>query len=116
MLDNDEITRLVVRFFGTMVGVLASLILVAPVASRNLGYRVAISLAMGFIFAPILPGIWGFGFLAGEHLEFVMARGAAMGFAIWSILEFWARMLSSTEWLERLVREVIRLKVGGKDE
>lgn len=117
MIENDDTTtKLLIRGLGVLIGVLASLIFIAPAATRNVFYRVAVSIAMGFIFAPVLPHVWGFNFLAGSNLELVMARGAAMGFSIWSILELIARLLSSTEWLERLAKEIIRLRAGGRNE
>ncbi|MGR3456087.1 DUF6107 family protein [Pseudooceanicola sp.] len=116
MLDHHQITEAAIRGLGALIGVLASIILIAPDPTRNLAYRVMISLAMGFIFAPVLPHIPPFGFLGGAQLEFVMARGAAAGFGIWSVLEVIARLLSSTDWLVRLAREVIRLRTGAEGD
>lgn len=52
-------------------------------------------------------------FLRGEAIEHHMAAGCAAELCSWFILEFAARMLSSREWLEKLLVEVLRLKGDG---
>lgn len=100
-----------VRALGALAGVIASLIMVAPVGTKNAFYRVWVGVTMGVIFAPIVHQIPGLGWLAGMTVEHVMARAA---FVSWSLLEFIARMLSSTDWLVKLAQEILRLKAGNK--
>ena len=99
------------KFFGAAFGVLLSMIFVAPANTRNALYRILFAPVVGMIFAPATQAL--IPFLRGDALEHHMAAGCAAGLSCWFVLEFAARMLSSKEWLERLLREVLRLK--GKD-
>lgn len=118
MFDNDNLSHGAVRLIGTAIGVLASLIMVAPTGTKAALYRVLIGLTMGYIFAPTMDQIWGLAFLSGDELDLVLARGAAAGFAVWFILEAVARFLSSTDWLVKLLRQLVTSKnqIGGGDE
>lgn len=109
-LNEDPIPTFLMRALGAFIGVLASLIMVAPKGTRNLLYRTIVGVIMGVIFSPVMDDIFGLGFLSGPELDHVLARAAACGFSIWFILEFIARALSSQEWMERLAREFLRLK------
>tara|TARA_R110002020_G_scaffold266238_10_gene481153 strand:- start:2116 stop:2463 length:348 start_codon:yes stop_codon:yes gene_type:complete len=111
--DNEWAHPLIVRAIGSAIGVIASMIVVAPAGTRNALYRGLVGAVMGFVFAPVAPHLWGLDFLAGENLDVVLARGAAMGFVIWWILELIARLLSSSEWVDRLVKELARKRAGG---
>lgn len=115
MFNDDKISELALRFLGTLIGVLASVIMVAPDHTRAAFGRVMVGVSMGIIFAPTIPAWGAFGlnplsFLTGPQGEMIMARSAACGFTIWFILEFVARMLSSTEWLEKLARTILEDK------
>lgn len=99
------------KFFGSVFGVLLSMIFVAPSNSRNALYRILFAPVSGVIFAPATQQlVW---FLQGSSLEHHMAAGCAAGFTTWFILEYIARLMSSKEWLEKLLQEVLRLKSGG---
>lgn len=110
--QDSSTLHLIVRVLGAFIGVIASLIMVAPKGTRAAFYRVLIGVSMGTIFAPVVGDIPMLGWLQGPELEHVMARAAFAGFTVWFCLEGVARVLSSTEWLERLAREILRL--GGK--
>lgn len=102
------------KFFGAVVGVLISMVMVAPKNTANGLYRILLAPIAGVIFAPGMQNVlW---FLQGSSLEHHMAAACAAGFTCWFILEFAARMLSSEEWLHRLLEEVLRLKRQPPDE
>jgi len=99
------------KFFGSVFGVVLSMVFVAPSTHRNAIYRILFAPIAGVIFAPATQSlVW---FLQGSSLEHHMAAGCAAGFCCWFILEFVARMMSSRQWLEKLLEEVLRLKGGG---
>lgn len=101
------------KLFGSVVGVLISMVMVAPKSTRNGAYRVLLAPIAGVIFAPGVQGmLW---FLQGASLEHHMAAACTAGFSCWFILEFTARMLSSDEWLQHLLEEVLRLKGKGPE-
>lgn len=112
MFDDENSARFALRLLGTLIGVLASMIMVAPEHTKAALSRAFVSLSMGFVFGPTVP-LWGafglhpFGFLTGQDSEMIIARAAACGFCIWFILEFAARMLSSTEWMVKLAQSII---------
>ena len=104
------------KLFGSVVGVLISMVMVAPKNTRNGAYRILLAPIAGVIFAPAVQGVlW---FLQGSAIEHHMAAACAAGFSCWFVLEFTARMLSSEEWLRHLLEEVLRLKgdKGGPSE
>ena len=121
MLNDEALSTYALRIIGTFIGVLASVIMVAPEHTRAALGRVVVGVSMGFIFAPTVP-LWGalgfhpFGFLAGSENEMILARSAASGFTIWFILELLARLLSSTDWLEKLARSIIEAKTRRRDD
>lgn len=96
------------KFFGSAFGVLLSMLFVAPTNTRNALYRILFAPIAGLIFAPAVQNL--FWFLQGPGLEHHMAAGCAAGFSCWFILEFMARMLSSREWLQRLLDEILRIR------
>lgn len=101
------------KLFGSVVGVLISMVMVAPKNTRNGAYRILLAPVAGVIFAPALQGmLW---FLQGASIEHHMAAACAAGFTCWFILEFVARMLSTEEWLRLLLEEVLRLRGKGPD-
>lgn len=103
-----DMTIWAAKFFGSVVGVLISMVMVAPKTTANGLYRILLAPIAGTIFAPGVQGmIW---FLDGSTLEHHMAAACAAGFMCWFVLEFIARMMSSDEWLTRLLEEVLRLK------
>lgn len=96
------------KLVGAVVGVLISMVMVAPKSTANGLYRILLAPIAGVIFAPAMQGlVW---FLQGSTIEHHMAAGCAAGFTCWFVLEFTARMLSSEEWLTKLLEEVLRLK------
>lgn len=96
------------KLFGAVFGVLLSMVMVAPKSTANGVYRILLAPIAGVIFAPAVQGmIW---FLQGPSLEHHMAAACTAGFTCWFVLEFTARMLSSEEWLTKLLEEVLRLK------
>jgi len=100
------------KFFGSVFGVLISMVMVAPKNSRNAVYRILLAPVAGVIFAPSIQGlVW---FLQGSTLEHHMAAGCAAGFTCWFILEAAARFLSSEDTLRRLLEEMVKL--SGKDK
>jgi hypothetical protein len=99
------------KFFGSVFGVVLSMVFVAPTNSRNALYRILFAPIAGVIFSPATMALMPF--LRGEAIEHHMAAGCAAGFSCWFILEFAARLLSSREWLEKLLEEVLRLRSGG---
>lgn len=101
------------KFFGSVVGVLISMVMVAPKNSRNGAYRILLAPVAGVIFCPAMQGmLW---FLQGSTLEHYMAASCAAGFSCWFVLELCARLLSSEEWLQRLLEEVLRLRGKGPE-
>ena len=115
MFDLNDLSHGAVRLIGALIGVLVSMIMVAPDTSRAALYRFLVGLTMGFIFAPVIPNVYGMGFLAGDGTDFVLARGAATGFAVWFILEAAARLLSSRDWIVATAKAIIDLRAkGGK--
>jgi len=102
---------LAAKYFGSAFGVLLSMIFVAPSNTRNALYRILLAPVAGVIFSPPMQALVPF--LAGTGFENHMAAACAAGFSCWFVLEFAARMLSSKEWLERTLQEVLRLKGGG---
>lgn len=106
-----DLTIWAAKFFGSVFGVVLSMVFVAPTNSRNALYRILLAPIAGVIFSPATMAL--IPFLRGELLEHHMAAGCAAGFSCWFILESGARMLSSKEWLEKLLEEVLRLKGGG---
>lgn len=102
---------LAAKYFGSAFGVLLSMVFVAPSNTRNALYRILMAPIAGVIFSPptqsLLP------FLAGNGWEHHMAAGCTAGLSCWFILEAGARMLSSRDWVERTLQEVLRLKGGG---
>lgn len=114
MIDGDEqAQRLLVRALGALLGVLASLIMVAPEGTKNALYRALVGVTMGFIFAPVAPNLPFMGFLSGDGIDYALARGALMGFSIWWVLEIIARVLSSNDWIVEVLREAARLRGKG---
>lgn len=106
--DKMDMTLWAAKFFGSAFGVLLSMLFVAPTNSRNALYRILFAPLAGVVFAPsVQAAVW---FLQGNSFEHHMAAGCAAGFTCWFILEFVARMMSSREWLERLLREILKLK------
>jgi len=104
-----------VRIIGTMIGVLASLIMVAPDGTKSALYRVLIGVTMGFIFAPLIHNLPFAGFLDGDESDVALARAAVAGFITWFILEFIARMMSSTDWLVKTAQALLDIRAkGGK--
>lgn len=112
MLNDHEMLNWILRIIGSVIGAITSLIMIAPEGTRNAFYRFFVSFIMGIIFAPMVAGLPMFGWLEGATYEHYLARGAAASFPIWFILEGFARVLSSTEWMEKLATEVLRLKKG----
>lgn len=109
--DTMDYSIWAAKFFGAVVGVLISMVMVAPKSTANGLYRILLAPVAGVIFAPAAQGVlW---FLQGSTIEHHMAAGCAAGFVCWFILEFTARMLSSEEWLTKLLEEVLRLKGKG---
>lgn len=99
------------KFIGSAFGVLLSMVFVAPTNSRNALYRMLCAPIAGVIFSPATQAL--IPFLRGDGLEHHMAAACAAGFSCWFILEAGARMLSSRQWLEKLLEEVLRLRGGG---
>jgi len=100
------------KFIGAVIGVMISMIMVAPKSARNAVYRAAVSVPAGVIFAPSAQS--AFGFLQGTTIEHHLAAGCATGFACWFVLETTARFLSTEGTLRRLLEEMVRL--SGKDD
>ncbi|WP_109468528.1 DUF6107 family protein [Albibacillus kandeliae] len=109
---GDE-ARWIARALGAALGVIASMIMVAPAGTKNAFYRLWIGIVMGAIFSPVVDDIWFFGGLAGEDFDHTLARSAVAGFSVWFVLEFTARMISSTDWLVELAKEVLRMNASG---
>lgn len=115
MWGNEGWHQTAARAIGVLIGVLASLIMIAPEGTKNNAYRVLISITMGFIFAPLVPDVPFMAWTDGDSIDHAMARGAACGFAIWSVLQAIARLLSARGgFVERTLREMARLR-GGRD-
>lgn len=96
------------KFFGAVFGVVLSMVFVAPTNSRNALYRILLAPIAGVIFAPATMALVPF--LRGDLIEHHMAAACAAGFSCWFILEAGARMLSSRQWLEKLLEEILRLR------
>ncbi|MGR3599200.1 MAG: DUF6107 family protein [Heliomarina sp.] len=111
---GDE-TRWIARALGAFLGVIASMIMVAPKGTKNAFYRLWIGIVMGAIFAPVVDDIWFLGGLGGDDFDHTLVRSAVAGFGVWFVLEFTARMMSSTDWLVELAKEVLRLRANGSD-
>jgi hypothetical protein len=96
------------KFFGSAFGVLLSMLFVAPATTRNALYRICFAPIAGVIFSPAMQSaVW---FLKGDKLEHHVAAACAAGFTCWFILEFVARTLSSRQWLEALLEEILKLR------
>ena len=100
------------KYFGAAFGVLLSMLFVAPATNRNALYRILFAPIAGVIFSPAIQNlIW---FLQGQGLEHHMAAACAAGFTCWFILEYVARLMSSREWLQKLLDEILRLRDSKK--
>lgn len=110
--DNPA-TKWAMRVLGAFLGAVVSVIIVAPEGTRNALYRVWVGVIMGAIFAPVVPQIRWLSFFAGDAADLDLARAAFAGFSAWFALELFARLISNTTWVERLLREVLRLRSGG---
>lgn len=106
-----DLQTLFAKYFGAAFGVLLSMIFVAPTNSRNALYRILCAPITGVIFSPSTQALLPF--LQGTGFEHHMAAACATGFVCWFVLEAGARMLSSGEWIEKTLAEVLRLR-GGK--
>ena len=96
------------KYFGSAFGVLLSMLFVAPATSRNALYRILFAPIAGVIFSPAIQNLlW---FLQGPGLEHHMAAACAAGFTCWFVLEYVARLMSSREWLQKLLDEILRLR------
>ncbi|MBN9347132.1 MAG: hypothetical protein J0I48_13185 [Devosia sp.] len=96
------------KYFGSAFGVLLSMLFVAPATSRNALYRILFAPIAGVIFSPAIQNLlW---FLHGPGLEHHMAAACAAGFTCWFVLEYVARLMSSREWLQKLLDEILRLR------
>lgn len=96
------------KYFGSAFGVLLSMLFVAPATSRNALYRILFAPIAGVIFSPAIQNVlW---FLQGPGLEHHMAAACAAGFTCWFVLEYVARLMSSREWLQKLLDEILRLR------
>jgi uncharacterized membrane protein len=115
MHDNEYLYGAAVRVIGAMVGVMASLIMVAPEGTRNALYRALVGVTMGVIFAPLADSLPMMAWMSGEDLDSILARSALTGFVIWWVLEVIARLLSSNDWLVSLLRETARLRRGPEE-
>lgn len=114
LLDPESpIAGAAIRMLGAFLGVLASIIIVAPEGTQNALFRMWVGITMGAVMAPVVPGIWFLGFFAGDSPDLALARAAFAGFSIWFVLELTARLLSASVWTERLLRELIRIRGGG---
>lgn len=116
MFDLDDLPHVIARGFGALLGVIASMMIVAPEGTKNAIFRLWVGFTMGFVFGPIMPQIAFLSWLGGEGVDHVMARAAAAGFTSWFALEILARLMSHNEWLVRLSREVLRIRAGGQDK
>jgi len=102
------------KFIGSVIGVLISMIMVAPKNTRNAIYRGVASVPAGVIFAPSAQAaMW---FLQGSSIEHHLAAGCFTGFTCWFILEATARFLSTEDTLRRLLEEMVRLSGKGGDK
>ena len=110
MNQYEEFYIYLVRAFGAFMGVLASLVIVAPLSMKHAFYRGLVGVSMGTVFAPIIQNAPILGWFHGETLEFVIARAAICGFVVYFILEITARLLSSERVITALVDELIRLR------
>lgn len=109
--DNPA-SKWAMRVLGAFAGAMVSVIIVAPEGTRNALYRVWVGGIMGVIFTPVVPQIAWLSFFAGEAADLDLARAAFAGFSAWFALELFARLMSSTDWVEKLLREVLRLRSG----
>ena len=110
MNQYEEFYIYIVRVFGSFMGVLASLVIVAPLSMKHAFYRGLVGVSMGTVFAPVIQNMPMLGWFHGESLEFVIARAALCGFVVYFILEITARLLSSEKVITVLVDELIRLR------
>ena len=108
----DHLNEWVLRSIGALAGVMASMVIIAPVNLRNAFYRFIVGLIMGVIFSPAVSQIGWLSFLAGDSAELTIARSAATGFVVWFVLETVARLLSSEKTISLLVDELIKLRGG----
>ena len=116
MNQYEEAYIYLVRALGAFLGVLASLIIVAPLSMKHAFYRGLVGVSMGTVFAPVLHNMPILGWFHGETLEFVIARAALCGFVVYFILEITARLLSSEKVITALVNELIRLRNNDKGD
>lgn len=100
----------VLKVIGATLGVLASLIIIAPISLRNGAYRGMVGVVMGVVFSPVITQIGWLSSFHGTTMELVVARSAFTGFVVWFILEIIARALSSDKVIESLVAELIRIR------
>lgn len=116
MIDpvDADVSRLIGRTGGVLIGVLVSLAIIAPKGTRNLVYRLAIGLVGGWVYAPAFKFVPWTPWLHGDHWEPVLMRGMASGLVTFFILEFIVRMVASRDTLQRLAREMLRLSGDGK--
>jgi len=99
------------KFFGSVIGMLISMVMVAP-APRRTGFIASCSRRLrASSFAPSMQGLVRF--LQGSTLEHHMAAACAAGFTCGFILEFVARMVSKEDTLRRLLEEVLCLSGKG---
>ena len=112
-IHSEEMVRWLGRILGAVVGVLASMIIIAPEGTRNALYRLWVGVTMGVIFAPLLKSI---SFISGDEFDLILVRSAVMGFVIWSVLEATARFLSQKDWLVKLAQEILRLNSKEKEK
>jgi hypothetical protein len=104
----------IAKLAGAIIGVMISMIMVAPKSARNAFYRAAVSIPAGVIFAPSAQS--AIFFLQGNELEHHVAAGCATGFTCWFILEATARFMSTEDTLRRLLEEMVRLAGKGGDK
>lgn len=100
--DSNSITW-ALRAVGSMIGVIASLIIVAPEGTRSALWRVWIGVSFGVIFAPAITNVGLFSWLEGDSPEMIMARSATVGVLAWSVLETTVRAISAGKWIDKLL-------------
>jgi len=116
MNQYEEYYIYIVRAFGAFMGVLASLVIVAPLSMKHAFYRGLVGISMGTVFAPVIQNVPMLGWFHGESLEFIIATAALCGFVVYFILEIIARLLSSEKVITVLVNELIRLRNNNKGD
>jgi hypothetical protein len=114
MFDDHETAPYLLRLIGALLGVLVSLVMVAPEGTKAAFYRVLVGVTMGVIFAPVMGSLPLLSFLAGETTDLIIARSAAAGFSVWFILEAIARLMSSTDWIVKTAKAIIELRNTGE--